>query len=62
MKAPPVGEAFLGVWVDRLPDPQFVIHYGDRYWEYAPTLQPPVGSALYAETPAWWIEMPGAAE
>jgi hypothetical protein len=56
----PVDEPFVGAWVE---DGRLVtmvcLHYGDVYWEYAPTLLPPIGMCVGTKAPDWWIEVPG---
>jgi hypothetical protein len=60
---PPALRPFFGAWIEggRL-DGRFMVRYGVVYWEYAPTLRPPVGMCYGPEPPMWWIEAPGAAE
>jgi hypothetical protein len=59
---PPIGVPFVGFWVDGSVQTEFAIHYGTQFWEYAPTLKPPIGQCLGALPPAFWVEAPGSAE
>jgi len=60
---PPIATPFVGAYVeDGALKAEVELHYGDQYWEYAPTLKPPIGASFGSAVPVWWSEAPGEAE
>jgi hypothetical protein len=59
---PPQNIPITGVWTSNGLDVEFVIGFNGAWYEYAPTLKPPIGGRLYELPPVWWTPMPGAAK
>ena len=61
--SPPADVPFVGFFVTGGDIGAHTVVGDDLGWfAWEPRLKPPVGTLLYMEPPAWWIEMPGAAK
>lgn len=59
---PPINTPIVVLYTQYGFDQRTMIQIGVQWFEYAPTLQPPLGSLLYSSPPTWWIELPGGAK
>lgn len=59
--SPPENVPVIGVWADNGLEVEATIYWYDAWYEYAPTVVPPVGGYLNQAPPSWWAPMPGAA-
>ena len=59
--SPPEYLPVVGAWAEGGLRIEATIYWYDSWYEYAPTLVPPVGGLIAQSPPDWWAPMPGRA-